>query len=276
MSSVLDLSAGAIERRERPPSAVIPMPEATPMQMVAIAVQQGADLAKIEKLMELQERWEKNQARKAYVAAMAAFKANPPIILKNKHVSFSLKTGGRTEYNHATHDEVTNKIIMAMAPHGLSHNWTVRQEGNMVFVKCAITHELGYSESTEMFGPPDTTGTKSAIQAIASTTTLLQRYTLLSISGLTSQEISNNDADDLRDDHGAGKAPEPMPLEREAKIHEYSEKFVAALDISDQAALDIHNELNTDERFYRDVWSRISSGARRALKESIERAKVNS
>lgn len=268
------MSAGAIVRRDRTDNAVVPLPEATPMQMLAIAVQQGADLAKLEKLMELQERWEKNQARKAYVAAMAAFKANPPTILKNKHVSFNLKTGGRTEYNHATHDEVTNKIITAMAPHGLSHNWTVRQEGNMVFVKCTITHELGYSESTEMFGPPDTTGTKSAIQAIASTTTLLQRYTLLSISGLTSQEVSANDADDLRDD---SENPEPaMSLDREAKIREYSEKFVSALDISDQAVIDIHNELNTDERFYRDVWSKISPSARRAIKDSIERAKVNS
>lgn len=275
MSSVIDMSAGQIERKERPTALVPITAEVTPMQMLALAVQQGADIAKLEKLMDLQERWERNLARKAYVAAMAAFKSDPPTILKNKHVSFALKTGGRTEYNHATHDEVTNKIIVAMAPHGLSHNWTVRQEGNMVFVKCTITHELGYSESTEMFGPPDTTGTKSVIQAIASTTTLLQRYTLLSISGLTSQEMTNNDADDMRDDP-AGDNAEPMPLAREAQIREYSEKFVGALDISDQAVVDIHNELNADQRFYRDVWGHISSGARSALKQAIERAKVNS
>lgn len=273
MSNVIDMSAAPEPRKERPSTAVA-LSEVTPMQMVAIAVQQGADIAKIEKLMDLQERWERRQACKAYVAAMAAFKADPPTILKNKHVSFALKTGGRIEYNHATHDEVTNKIIVAMAPHGLSHNWTVRQEGGMVFVKCTITHELGYSESTEMFGPPDTTGTKSVIQAIASTTTLLQRYTLLSISGLTSQEITANDADDL--DRGSADAIPEMPLDMEARIREYAERFVATLDISDQAVIDVHNELNTDQRFYRDVWSHITSSARSALKQAIERAKVNS
>lgn len=269
MSNVIDMSAAPEPRKERP--TAVALSEITPMQMLSIAVQQGADLQKLEKLMELQERQERNQARKAYVASMAAFKADPPTILKNKHVSFQLKTGGRTEYNHATHDEVTNKIIVAMAPHGLSHNWTVRQENGMVFVKCTITHELGYSESTEMFGPPDTTGTKSVIQAIASTVTLLQRYTLISIAGLTSEEII--DADDQR--HEPAEA-QPMSLEREAHIREYAEKFVQALDISDQAVIDIHNELNSDQGFYRVVWSNISSSARAALKQAIERAKVNS
>src|SRR6185437_6864901 len=93
-SSVIDLSAGQIVRKERPSTEVMPIPEVTPMQMLAIAVQQGADMAKLEKLMELQDRWENNQARKAYVAAMSAFKANPPTIVKNKHVEFELKTGG--------------------------------------------------------------------------------------------------------------------------------------------------------------------------------------
>jgi len=195
MNSVIDMSAGPIVRKDRPSGEILPMPEATPMQMLAIAVQQGADMAKLEKLMELQERWEKNQARKAYVAAMAAFKANPPTIVKNKHVSYELKTGGRTSYNHATHDEVTNKIIVALAPHGLSHNWTVRQENNMIFVRCTLTHELGHSDYAELCGPPDTSGTKSAIQAVASTVTLLQRYTLISVTGLTSEEIARAETD---------------------------------------------------------------------------------
>lgn len=194
MNTVIDMSAGPIQRKDRPGTDVV-MVEPNPMQMLAVAVQQGADIAKLEKLMELQERWEKNQARKAYVAAMAAFKLNPPTIVKNKHVSFDLKTGGKTSYNHATHDEVTNKIIVALAPHGLSHNWTVRQESNLIFVRCTLTHELGHSDYAELCGPPDTSGTKSAIQAVASTVTLLQRYTLISVTGLTSEEIAKAESD---------------------------------------------------------------------------------
>jgi len=39
--------------------------------------------------MALQERWEANEAKKAYVSAMTAFKSESIEILKDKSVSFS-------------------------------------------------------------------------------------------------------------------------------------------------------------------------------------------
>jgi hypothetical protein len=89
----------------------------TPAQMLQMAVAQGADLDKLERLMGLQERWEANQAKKAYATAMAAFKANPPQLLKNKHVRYANSKGGFTEYDHATHDQVTDKIVAALVDH---------------------------------------------------------------------------------------------------------------------------------------------------------------
>ena len=47
------------------------------------------DVVKLKELLELRERWEKNEARKAFVSAMIAFKANPPKITKNKHVHYA-------------------------------------------------------------------------------------------------------------------------------------------------------------------------------------------
>src|SRR5690606_30314272 len=94
----------------------------TPMQMLQIAVEQGADLDKLSKLMDLQERWEANEARKAYVAAISAFKADPPRLHKNKTVRF-----GDTEYDHATLDNVCDVIVPALTKQGLSHRWEVEQ-----------------------------------------------------------------------------------------------------------------------------------------------------
>src|SRR5690349_11890000 len=78
----------------------------TPMALLQIAMNQNADLDRLEKLMELQFKWDANEAKKAFVAAMNAFKANAPEILKNKHVAF-----GQTNYDHATLDQVCEKII---------------------------------------------------------------------------------------------------------------------------------------------------------------------
>ena len=48
-------------------TALAAVPSTTPAALLAMAVQQGADLDKLERLMALQERWEANEARKANV-----------------------------------------------------------------------------------------------------------------------------------------------------------------------------------------------------------------
>ncbi len=60
--------------------------ENSPAEMIRMAVAGNADLEKLEKLLSLQERYEANEAKKAYHVAMATFKANPPKIDKDKKV----------------------------------------------------------------------------------------------------------------------------------------------------------------------------------------------
>ena len=179
------------------------------------------DLARIEGLLAIQERWEKNRAANAFSVAMADFKANPPQIFKNKHVKFQT-TKGITEYHHATHDEVVSKIIAGLAVHGLRHRWAVEQKDHLVHVTCIITHALGHSEQTTMFAPPDESGSKSAVQAIASTSTLLQRYTLLAATGLSSADLP--DADDRKD-----KERPELPVDVWTALNGAAEEGTAAL-----------------------------------------------
>jgi hypothetical protein len=47
----------------------------TPAALILQAVQSNTDLDKLKGLLELQERWEANEARKAYHQAMSDFKA---------------------------------------------------------------------------------------------------------------------------------------------------------------------------------------------------------
>ena len=84
----------------------------TPMDLLRHAMDSGADLDRLEKLMGLQERWEANEARKAFADAMADFKKNPPTIFKDKHVGFKTDKG-RTEYDHATIGNVVDKVVGA-------------------------------------------------------------------------------------------------------------------------------------------------------------------
>jgi hypothetical protein len=160
---------------------------ATPADLLRIAVESGADLEKLEKLMALQERWETNEARKAYVAAMTAFKSEPLEIFKKKTVEFS-----GTKYMHAELSDVTAVVCPAMAKHQLSHRWDVSQEGDRITVDCVITHVLGHSEKVTMEAMPDSSGKKNAIQQVASTVSYLQRYTLLAATGVATKGMDDD------------------------------------------------------------------------------------
>ena len=165
----------------------------TPMQMLQMAVERGADVAMLEKLMALQERWEASEARKAFVVALSAFKANPPTITKNKHVSFPNSKGGQTDYDHATLDQVANVIGAALSQHGMSHRWETEQgDGGMIRVTCILQHVLGHSERVTLQSSPDQSGGKNNIQAVGSTVSYLQRYTLLAATGLAARDMDDD------------------------------------------------------------------------------------
>lgn len=165
------------------PSAIVPAGQAamTPVELLRMAVSQGADIEKLKQLMDLQERWAATEARKAYNAAMKQFKSNPPTIQKNHEVKF-----GTTKYSHATLDHVCDVVTKGLSAVGITHAWKVRQ-GEVITVVCILTHELGHSEETEMSGLPDNSGSKNSIQSIGSTVTYLQRYTLLAACGLAAK-----------------------------------------------------------------------------------------
>jgi hypothetical protein len=163
--------------------------------LLELAVRQGSPIDTIERLLAASERWEKNEARKAFSEAMVLFKSRPLDIRKNKSVGYATKAGGRTSYRHATLDEVCDKIIARLSECGISHRWVPEQKGNIIKITCVLTHRLGHSESTSLEGPNDDSGGKNAIQAVGSSTTYLERYTLLAVTGLAVKD---------QDDDGVG------------------------------------------------------------------------
>lgn len=172
-----------------------PSRSVTPVDLMRHALESGADLARLEKLMELQQRYEENEARKAYVADMAAFKMNPPQIVKDKLVGYKNKDGTVTGYTHATLGNVTGAIVEGLARHGFSHRWDTEQQGQQVIVTCILTHRMGHSERTTLTAGKDDSGKKNAIQQMASAVTYLQRYTLLAATGLATQDESDDDGE---------------------------------------------------------------------------------
>lgn len=156
----------------------------TPMEMLDRAVTQNASVETLTQLMNLQERWEANQARKAFDEAMAAAKANMPAILKTKKVDFTTQKG-RTSYQYEDLASIMNQIGPVLSANGLSIRYRTQAELNQpISVTCIISHRMGHSEENTLTAGRDDSGNKNSIQAIGSTVTYLQRYTLKAALGL--------------------------------------------------------------------------------------------
>ena len=146
MNAVVERQATEVVQTPHPGTAT------TPSTLLAMAVAQGADLDRLERLMALQERWEAGEARKAFTQAMTDFKAEPLEIFKRKEVGYKTKEGDFVGYKHAQLCDVVDVVVPAMARHGLSHRWDVKQEGGKVLVTCTVTHRAGHSAHLQCRG----------------------------------------------------------------------------------------------------------------------------
>lgn len=209
----------------------VPSNAITPYDMVTQAVANGASLDVVGRLLDLHERWEATRARKAFDAAMSDAKAEIGPVMKNRHVNFeSSKGGSKTDYRHEDLAQVARTIDPVLAKHGLSYRFQTHQEGNTVRVTCIVAHRDGHSESNSLIAGNDVTGNKNSIQAIGSTITYLQRYTLKAALGLS----ASNDDDGKKAEETAEQARtlSPEQVERlQSKIIDVGADPVKALKV---------------------------------------------
>lgn len=164
-----------------------------PASMYEMALARGGDLDKLEKFMELQIKWEKREAMKAFIKAMAAFKANPPDIYKDKKNS-------QFDSTYTSLDSLVNKTIPELSKYGLSHNWDYGTAANgNPEVTCVLTHELGHSISVTQDAAPIQSKNKSGqvvtnpIQQVKCTQTYLKITTFEAVTGLVSRDANLDD-----------------------------------------------------------------------------------
>lgn len=200
------VEATAIVTRPEQQQALAPQ-SLTPQELLSLAVQQGADTQKLKELMDLQERWQKDQARQAYANAIVSFRSRCPTIKRTGSANYGQ---GKTSYTYAQLPDAIEQIQTLLGECQLAVTWqTPQQTPTWIQVTCTITHVLGHSESTTLGGPPETSGSKNQLQSIKSTWSYLRRTTLWSLLGLV-------DKDEVDDDGAGGKttqAPKPKAQE---------------------------------------------------------------
>jgi len=222
-----------------PPEKETALVKTTPTDLIAIAINQNVDVEKLEKLMELQERYEKNLAKKSFLSAMTKFQGSVPILEKKKKVAF-----GNTKYSYADLGEMSETLKDVLQENGLSYRWEMDEEAERFKCTCIISHIDGYSERTSLTAGKDTTGNKNDIQAIASAVKYLQRYTFIGALGLTT---ADEDVDGRKEPLTDNK--QPVKIGNENKSNPYNE-MKDAKNIGDVKKIwGLNKALQTDETF---------------------------
>ena len=173
-------------------TAMIEQPaDVQPLSIIHRAVAAGADPDQLDKLLTLQERWEKNEARKAYNRAMKACQEEMPAVAKNS-------LNEHTNKRYANLDAVATTIKPIYTRHGFSLSYGEGQSGEgQIAIVCKCMHESGHTEEFTLNCPYDNTGakggqTKTAIQGMGSSVSYGRRYLLLMIFNVI---ISDEDDD---------------------------------------------------------------------------------
>lgn len=221
-------------------TAVAKPVEAIEGNYIEMAIQKGASIDTIERMVALYERNQDKQAFKAFHTAMGELQSVLPAIEKNKRgydgnmyadldaivsgIRGLLKQFGftyRYEYKDIIKpienlNKIIDEIMEATKKHDMKDKISKLEKllidillTRDIEVTCIVTHKDGHSERTSMIGPEDHSGSKNKIQAIGSSASYLERYALKGAFGLTTTD-SDPDGHKKKPKEQGGKEQPPL------------------------------------------------------------------
>lgn len=190
-----------------------------------IARDPEADIGKLEKMLDMQERILNRNAEQAFSASFARMQAKMPQIDKKGRI----EVNGTVRSHYAKFEDINEAVKPILQEHGFGINFRIAQNNGFIVVTAVLRHELGHSETTEISLPADSSGSKNAVQAIGSTVSYGKRYTLCALLNIT---VAGEDADGLNINQiGTEKAVEIDLLIKEVRAEKAS--FLKHFNIAD-------------------------------------------
>lgn len=224
------------------------------VQMIErVAVNPDVDVAKLEKLLDMQERILRHTAEAAFNAAFAEMQASLPEVAER----------GKTDRTHyATLEDIIQAVRPVLAAHGfaLSHE-TEWPDDKHVRVIGILTHRAGHSRRSVFLAAADASGSKNAIQALGSSISYGRRYTTADLLNIATRK---------QDDDGEGSVRARQPEAPEG-FDDWLADMEALADEGLPKLEEVWRGTKDDYRRYavkfrRQEWERIKAKAGRVSK----------
>lgn len=190
-----------------------------PQALLQSAVENGAGIETLERLVSLAKDVRAQQAKEAWHRAISQFQEECPKILKARKASISTRGGGSYSYHFASLSDLMSTISPVMGPLGLSVSFRMRYADGQVVATCLVAHEMGHSESSGEVAMPydkgDGTGANPA-QRVGIASTYAKRYALLAILGIAPEDDTDGQDAPKRDPsvsmpRRSSEAPQSQP-----------------------------------------------------------------
>jgi hypothetical protein len=185
MNTVIDMSK-ANDRKE-----VATVSDAgTLMQVIERAARDpSVDIERMERLLQMHERLVAKQAEAAYAEALARLQPKLPIIQERG----AIKNGaGAVQSRYALWEDIVGVITPILATEGFSLSFRIAHPDGKIEVTGVLTHQRGHGERTAIVLPADTSGSKNAVQAVASSVSYGKRYTAGALLNLRTGELDDD------------------------------------------------------------------------------------
>jgi hypothetical protein len=157
----------------------------------------NVDVDKLERLIAMQERILKHQAKSAFDTAFAAMQGDIPVVSEKGQILVK----GELRSRFATNEDIQETVKPILQRHGFSIRFrNVVLEGGRLKVVGILSHRDGHSEEDEFVTKADDSGGKNDIQAIGSARSYGQRYTTIALLNIATRGT---------DDDGATAAAKP-------------------------------------------------------------------
>lgn len=164
-----------------------------------VAMSPEADITKLEKMLDMQERVLDRNAKQAFTADLAAMQISLPRVIEHGK--------GHNDAKFAKLEDINDAIRPVLQQFGFAITFRVRHNPPGIHVITVLSHRQGHSEETEIVLPADNSGGKNAVQAVGSTISYGKRYGLCALLNISTG-----------DDNDGAYAPKPEQKIRKDKI----------------------------------------------------------
>lgn len=163
--------------------AVVPTGAHVALMFERLATNPDVDVAKLEKLIEMQERILRHNAKAEYYAAFALMQGDIPEITERGEIVVN----GQVRSKYAKNEDIQAAIRPILQRHGFALSFRSEFKDGQLKVMGILAHRSGHAEQDEFVAKADDSGSKNAIQALGSTRSYGQRYTTIALLNIATR-----------------------------------------------------------------------------------------